>query len=175
MAGLENQFATNEDYGNAYGATKGPSMATTEALPPQYGGQGNAYGDLQPHIAEKGNSAPATGMAESTLDDIRGGQGNADGGKPVDAVVQVKTTPFADYVMDEAFERMPAQPQLEQISSKRYPITNAEIDFEGQRMHNPLTEKGEKVMHSMAAEYGEKKGKKVFYASRNKGTIKGVD
>ena len=30
-------------------------------------------------------------------------------------------------------------------------------------------------MSAMMGEYGEKKGKKVFYASRNKGTIKGVE
>lgn len=29
-------------------------------------------------------------------------------------------------------------------------------------------------MKSMKKEYGEKKGKKVFYASQNKGTIKGT-
>jgi hypothetical protein len=33
----------------------------------------------------------------------------------------------------------------------------------------PLTKSGEKVMASMKAEYGEKKGKEVFYASINKG------
>jgi len=30
-------------------------------------------------------------------------------------------------------------------------------------------------MSAMDKEYGEKKGKEVFYASRNKGTIKGVE
>ena len=30
-------------------------------------------------------------------------------------------------------------------------------------------------MTAMSKEYGSEKGKKVFYASRNKGTIKGVD
>ena len=30
-------------------------------------------------------------------------------------------------------------------------------------------------MSSMKKQYGEKKGKQVFYASKNKGTIKGVD
>lgn len=30
-------------------------------------------------------------------------------------------------------------------------------------------------MGSMDREYGEKKGKEVFYASKNKGTIKGVE
>jgi len=39
----------------------------------------------------------------------------------------------------------------------------------------PLTEKGEKIMASMKKEYGEKKGESVFYASRNKGVIKGVE
>ena len=39
----------------------------------------------------------------------------------------------------------------------------------------PLTKKGNKIMRNMKSEYGEKKGESVFYASRNKGTIKGVD
>lgn len=38
----------------------------------------------------------------------------------------------------------------------------------------PLTEKGRKVMRAMKAQYGDKKAKQVFYASANKGTIKGV-
>lgn len=39
----------------------------------------------------------------------------------------------------------------------------------------PLTNKGQKIMSAMTSEYGEKKGKQVFYASRNAGKIKGVD
>ena len=39
----------------------------------------------------------------------------------------------------------------------------------------PLTKKGKKIMSSMVHEYGSKKGKQVFYASRNKGKISGVD
>lgn len=39
----------------------------------------------------------------------------------------------------------------------------------------PLTSKGEEIMGNMKQEYGEKKGEKVFYASRNAGKIKGVD
>jgi len=39
----------------------------------------------------------------------------------------------------------------------------------------PLTEKGKKIMKAMKKEYGAKKAKKVFYASKNKGKIKGVD
>ena len=38
----------------------------------------------------------------------------------------------------------------------------------------PQTAKGKKIMASMKKEYGAKKGKSVFYASVNKGTIKGV-
>lgn len=39
----------------------------------------------------------------------------------------------------------------------------------------PLTLKGQKIMSAMRKEYGGEKGKRVFYASRNKGTITGVD
>ncbi len=38
----------------------------------------------------------------------------------------------------------------------------------------PLTKKGAKVKRQMKKFYGEKKGKQVFYASENKGTITGV-
>ena len=38
----------------------------------------------------------------------------------------------------------------------------------------PLTKKGKKIMKNMQKEYGPKKAKSVFYASENKGTIKGV-
>lgn len=38
----------------------------------------------------------------------------------------------------------------------------------------PKTKKGEKIMRAMMKEYGPKKGKAVFHASANKGTIKGV-
>lgn len=38
----------------------------------------------------------------------------------------------------------------------------------------PLTKKGSKIKKAMTKEYGNKKGAQVFYASTNKGTIKGV-
>ena len=38
----------------------------------------------------------------------------------------------------------------------------------------PLTSKGKKIKKAMTSRYGSKKGKEVFYASANKGTIKGV-
>jgi hypothetical protein len=39
---------------------------------------------------------------------------------------------------------------------------------------SPLTEKGAKILSAMKKEYGEK-GESVFYASKNVGTISGVD
>jgi hypothetical protein len=39
----------------------------------------------------------------------------------------------------------------------------------------PLTKKGKKIMGAMKKTYGAKKAKSVFYASRNKGKISGVD
>jgi hypothetical protein len=38
----------------------------------------------------------------------------------------------------------------------------------------PLTKKGYKIMRAMTRSYGPKKGKRVFYASANKGRIRGV-
>lgn len=38
----------------------------------------------------------------------------------------------------------------------------------------PLNKKGEEIKKAMEKEYGSKKGEQVFYASENKGTIKGV-
>lgn len=39
----------------------------------------------------------------------------------------------------------------------------------------PLTHKGEVIKKAMTEEYGKEKGERVFYASKNKGTISGVD
>lgn len=39
----------------------------------------------------------------------------------------------------------------------------------------PLNDKGQKIMRNMKGRYGEEKGEKVFYASKNKGTISGVE
>lgn len=39
----------------------------------------------------------------------------------------------------------------------------------------PLTAKGEKIKSAMEREYGPGKGERVFYASKNAGTISGVD
>ena len=39
----------------------------------------------------------------------------------------------------------------------------------------PLTEKGKKIKASMKKQYGTEKGEDVFHASKQKGTITGVD
>lgn len=39
----------------------------------------------------------------------------------------------------------------------------------------PLTSKGKKIQSAMRAEYGKKKGDSVFYASINKGKVKGAE
>jgi hypothetical protein len=39
----------------------------------------------------------------------------------------------------------------------------------------PLTKKGRTILTAMRKEYGAKKGKQVFYASINKGTVKGAE
>jgi hypothetical protein len=39
----------------------------------------------------------------------------------------------------------------------------------------PLNKKGKKIMKSMKDQYGSKRGEQVFYASMNKGKIKGVE
>jgi len=38
----------------------------------------------------------------------------------------------------------------------------------------PLTKKGEKVKAAMKKQYGVKKGEQVFYATENKGKVKGL-
>lgn len=39
----------------------------------------------------------------------------------------------------------------------------------------PLTEKGKKIKAAMEDFYGKERGERVFYASINKGTIKGAE
>lgn len=38
----------------------------------------------------------------------------------------------------------------------------------------PLTKKGTKVKKAMMKQYGSKKGEQVFYATENKGKVKGL-
>jgi len=39
----------------------------------------------------------------------------------------------------------------------------------------PLSDKGRKIMSAMKRQYGDKGGERVFYASANKGRIRGVE
>jgi len=39
----------------------------------------------------------------------------------------------------------------------------------------PLSKKGAKIHAAMVEQYGAKRGEEIFYASKNKGTISGVD
>jgi hypothetical protein len=38
----------------------------------------------------------------------------------------------------------------------------------------PLTDKGKRILAEMRSEFGPEKGREVFYAAANKGTITGV-
>jgi hypothetical protein len=38
----------------------------------------------------------------------------------------------------------------------------------------PLNAKGKKIKAAMQKQYGKERGERVFYASENKGTVKGV-
>jgi hypothetical protein len=38
----------------------------------------------------------------------------------------------------------------------------------------PLTAKGKKIKAAMAKQYGKERGERVFYATENKGSIKGI-
>lgn len=48
------------------------------------------------------------------------------------------------------------------------------FEIEPMEDHMPLSKKGSKIKSAMAKTYGKKKGSQVFYASQNKGTIKGT-
>ncbi len=58
------------------------------------------------------------------------------------------------------------------FESERRERRRKPIKFKENKM--PLTNKGKKILSEMKKEYGKKKGQKVFYASQNKGTIKGT-
>jgi len=53
------------------------------------------------------------------------------------------------------------------VSTKAFGRGNAEETM-------PLNAKGKKIKAAMEKDYGKDKGDRVFYASENKGTIKGV-
>jgi hypothetical protein len=39
----------------------------------------------------------------------------------------------------------------------------------------PLSKKGKEIIDNMHSQYGKKKGDAIFYASKNAGTIKGIE
>ena len=89
------------------------------------------------------------------------------------AVLEGKTIPAPSIVDDEAYLRLGVPGSTGARTDGTQPKTCSPISYEGMP-HNPLTKKGKKIMAAMTHEYGEKKGKSVFYASANAGRIKGV-
>lgn len=47
-------------------------------------------------------------------------------------------------------------------------------DLPGKKKTMPLTVKGQSILATMKKQYGKIRGKRVFYASQQKGTIKGT-
>jgi hypothetical protein len=45
----------------------------------------------------------------------------------------------------------------------------------GKKYNMPMNKKGKKIMKAMEKTYGKKDAKSVFYATMNKGKIKGVE
>ena len=71
-------------------------------------------------------------------------------------------------------EIMESNPGVADIKSLWVPVFVGDLIAAMER-DMPLTKKGAKIERAMDKEYGSKKGKEVFYASKNKGTIKGVE
>jgi hypothetical protein len=89
---------------------------------------------------------------------------------------------FLDWLSEEANEPEHQQPATDdqQASPGPAPIrqrTTTVVDYTppGGMATDPLTAKGEKIKSAMQSQYGPEKGESVFYASKNKGTIEGVD
>ena len=61
------------------------------------------------------------------------------------------------------------------MALKAWPTAKLNTASASPAANMPLTKKGKSIMKNMVAEYGPKKAKEVFYASANKGRIKGVD
>ena len=58
---------------------------------------------------------------------------------------------------------------------KTAPVRIVPVKLISTVLQMPLTKKGKKVKKAMKKTYGSKKGERVFYASKNKGTLKGVE
>ena len=66
------------------------------------------------------------------------------------------------------------KPKVFKVQSKSGTIQEAIQPSKGE-VTMPLNKRGKKIMKSMKEQYGSKKGENVFYASLNKGKIKGVE
>jgi len=73
--------------------------------------------------------------------------------------------------IDEFWRMKELSPEEKEYAEKNY-LNRDSSDF---YTKDPLTKKGQKILAAMKKVYGEEKGEQIFYASRNKGTISGVD
>lgn len=124
-----------------------------------------------PQPLHPGVKATLESMQEQ-LDDLEGAEDvelrrNADGSyQPVADLGEI--LPYTTKVLRED-----GQPVGSGAPEKR---TGSEAaDAVPQIAMDPLTSKGQKIMANMKKRYGSEKGESVFYASKNKGTISGVD
>lgn len=126
------------------------------------------WGDW-PQPLHPGVQATLEGMQQQ-LDDLEGAEDvdlkrNADGSyQPVADLGEI--LPFTTKVLRED-----GQPYDGSAPGKRTGNEAADAEM----AMDPLTEKGRKILGSMKEQYGAEKGEQVFYASKNKGTISGVD
>jgi hypothetical protein len=105
-------------------------------------------------------------------------KGSADG-KTKDDYKSMSLEELQDKAKQGYFE-LQSDPKLRNHVEIKYPNGKREWIFveklaRDKYTGDPLTAKGRKIMAAMREKYGAKKGKQVFFASRNKGTIKNVD
>lgn len=73
----------------------------------------------------------------------------------------------------DVYKGVEISPLSARIAARRW-IDQNQV-FKDKYTGDPLTKKGNKILKAMRERYGKKKGTSVFYASKNKGTISGVD
>jgi len=73
----------------------------------------------------------------------------------------------------DVYKGVEISPLSARIAARRW-IDQNQV-FKDKYTGDPLTKKGNKILTKMRERYGKKKGESVFYASKNKGTITGVD
>lgn len=105
-------------------------------------------------------------------------KGSADG-KTKDDYRSMSLEELQDKAKQGYFE-LQSDPKLRNHVEIKYPNGKREWIFveklaKDKYTGDPLTKKGNKILAKMRERYGKKKGTSVFYASKNKGTITGVD